>query len=129
MRASVVDKDDLGGRSGEVINDLGQGQRALGGRGEGVGDIVQIDGRVIVVVESLAAGRNVGKAQLGRRLAGSQRLKLGEEALANAAGAYGSRSPLAMGVIEDQVKLTNDGNEDLVRSRHCDPCVVGFVTL
>lgn len=124
MGASVIDQDGLGGGSSEEVDDLGQGQGALGGGGEGVGGIVKIDRSVVVVVEGLSASRNVDKAQLGRRLAGSQSLELGEEALPNATGACSSRSPSVARSIEDNMEPTNDGNENLVRSRHCDRCAL-----
>lgn len=71
MGAGVVDQDSLGWCGSEVVDNLGEGQRALGRSGKGVDGTADIDRGVIIVEEGFSAGCDVGKIQLGGRLAGS----------------------------------------------------------
>lgn len=81
MGAGVVNKNHLGGCGSKVLDNLGQSQRGLGGRGEGIDSGIKWNGGIAVIEESLAASSNVGKAQLGRRLSCRKGLKLVDEAL------------------------------------------------
>lgn len=87
LGAGVVNQDRLGGRVGQVLDDLGQRGRGLGRGGERIEGGLEADFGVVVVEEGLTAGRNVAERQLGRGSSGSESLELAEEALSNAAGA------------------------------------------
>lgn len=87
LGARVVDEDGLGGGLGKVLNDLGKSERGLGGGTKGIDDIFEVDSRVVVVVEGLAARGNVGETQFRGRLPSSEGLELVNEDLANTTGA------------------------------------------
>lgn len=87
LGACVVDEDGLGGGLGKVLNDLGKSEGGLGGGSEGIDDIFEVDSRVVVVVEGLAARGNVGETQLRGRPPSSEGLELVNEDLANTTGA------------------------------------------
>lgn len=86
MRTGVVDENGLGGGLGQVLNDLSEGERCLCGGPKSLNDVLEVNGGVIVVVESLAAGGNVGEVQLRGWLPSSKGLELVDEGLANASG-------------------------------------------
>lgn len=88
LGARVVDKNGLGGGLGKVLDDLGKGEGGLGGGSEGIDGVVEVNSRVVVVVEGLAARGDVGETQLRGRLPSSESLELVNEDLADTTGAY-----------------------------------------
>lgn len=87
LRARVVDEDRLGWGSGQVLDDLGQLGRRLGGGSKRVQSGVDVDFRVVVVEEGLAAGGDVAESKLGGWSSGRKSLKLRQEGLANTTSA------------------------------------------
>jgi len=87
LGAGVIDEDGLGAGRFEIFDELGGSKGRLRRGSEGRGDRVEADGGVVLVVESLSAGGDVGENQLGAGLALSELLELADEALSNPAGA------------------------------------------
>lgn len=88
LGAGVVDENGLSGGLGKVLDDLGKSEGGLGGGSEGIDDVVKVNGRVVVVVDGLAARGNVGETQLRGRSPSSEGLELVNEDLADTTGAY-----------------------------------------
>ncbi|EPE04717.1 hypothetical protein F503_06266 [Ophiostoma piceae UAMH 11346] len=84
----VVDKDDLGGGDGEVVDEGGQGERLGLGGGKGRSGAGNVDLGIVGRVDGLLAGGDVAEAKADGRATGGQGSKLAQEALAHATGAW-----------------------------------------